>query len=383
MNFNYISAKDIRRSLAMICLAGAIAIMALAPGALRAANFYDGKTITILVGSRAGSGLDFHARSLAPFMKKHIPGNPTVIVKFMPGAGGQKAQNFLYEKARPDGQTIFFGGFAPLGQITDRPGFRSKYEDFNFVGGLGGIWLLMARKDAVANFKSSADFINAKNFRFGGSSPARPPSMLGRLGLDVLGVNYTYISGYRGSRAVNLAMRRGEVSAQATTIAAFKGAYEQTTDLSKVVLAFHYPTVKSDGTFVPHPEINAGPYFLDLYKQTHNGKMPSGLTWEALKWVLSVQMPMSIAIMTSPKAPEAGVKDLQAAFKKSTVDPDYLAVYTKRGSPPFIPTVAEDAIKRIALMKKTSPQLVAFFKEYLKAKGSKKVSKPKGKGKKK
>src|SRR5262249_5039531 len=70
------------------------------------ASFYQGKTITLIVGSGAGTAYDMYGRLLANHIGKHIPGNPNVMVQNMPAAGGMVAANFVYEVAKPDGLTM-------------------------------------------------------------------------------------------------------------------------------------------------------------------------------------------------------------------------------------------------------------------------------------
>ena len=82
---------------------GAVVLVGEAP--VRAADYYAGKTVTILVGFPGGSPATAIARMVARQLPNHVPGKPTVIVKTMPGAGGLKASNFLAEKAKPDGLT--------------------------------------------------------------------------------------------------------------------------------------------------------------------------------------------------------------------------------------------------------------------------------------
>ena len=78
---------------------------------LSQANFYQGKTVRIVVGLAAGGGYDLYARTLARHLGKHIPGNPAVVVENMTGAGSIIAANYLYKIAKPDGLTIghYFG----------------------------------------------------------------------------------------------------------------------------------------------------------------------------------------------------------------------------------------------------------------------------------
>ena len=89
-------------------------IIALAAAPARAADavadFFKGKTVQVLIGFGPGGGYDLYARTLARYMGKHIPGNPTLVPQNMPGAGGVKAMNYLYNVARKDGTVI--GTFA-------------------------------------------------------------------------------------------------------------------------------------------------------------------------------------------------------------------------------------------------------------------------------
>jgi len=81
-----------------------------------AQSFYSGKTVRILVGSSAGGGFDTYARAIGRYLGRHIPGNPTVIVENVPGAGGVIAANQLYRVAKPDGLTMsHFSGVLFLG----------------------------------------------------------------------------------------------------------------------------------------------------------------------------------------------------------------------------------------------------------------------------
>src|ERR1041385_731951 len=105
----------VRGSWVFACAAsGALAVASMGPAeaadANAVANFYKGKTIQVLVGFAPGGGYDLYARTLARYMGKHIPGQPTMVPQNMPGAGGLKAMNYLYNVARKDGTGI--GTFA-------------------------------------------------------------------------------------------------------------------------------------------------------------------------------------------------------------------------------------------------------------------------------
>src|SRR2546421_6980302 len=123
-----------RRHSAPLATLLVLAVVGSAP--LQAREFYEGKTVRIVVGFAAGGGFDTYARIIARHLAKHIPGRPAVIVENMTGAGSLSAANHLYNVAKPDGLTMahFTGGLLP-GQIPGRPAIDVHAPGFGFVGG--------------------------------------------------------------------------------------------------------------------------------------------------------------------------------------------------------------------------------------------------------
>jgi tripartite-type tricarboxylate transporter receptor subunit TctC len=99
------------------------------------ANFYEGKTIRLIVGFTAGGGYDAYTRTIGRHMGKHIPGNPVMIVENMPGAGSMISANYTFKAAKPDGLTIghFIGGLF-LQQLLGKPGIEFDAAKFQYVG---------------------------------------------------------------------------------------------------------------------------------------------------------------------------------------------------------------------------------------------------------
>src|SRR4029434_5393456 len=81
-------------------------LVGLSHSAFAQTPFYQGKTITIVQGTEAGGSSDVHTRALLPYLKKHIPGEPTIVSEYMPGGGGTKAANHVFKNVRPDGLTM-------------------------------------------------------------------------------------------------------------------------------------------------------------------------------------------------------------------------------------------------------------------------------------
>src|SRR6201991_993273 len=117
------------------------------------AEFYKGKTVTLIVGYGPGGGYDVFARNLARHLGKYIPGNPTVVVQNMPGAGSMRAVNALYNTAPKDGTTIgMFGRDMPLvAMLGDNPGVQFDPRKFIWLGSSSDFsndaYILLVRKD--------------------------------------------------------------------------------------------------------------------------------------------------------------------------------------------------------------------------------------------
>src|SRR6266511_1551566 len=113
------------------------------------APFYQGKTITIIVGYQAGDGYDIWARLLAAHMGKHISGSPGMIVQNMPGAGSMIAANYLYNVAKPDGFTL--GSIGPslyIDQLVGKKEVQFDWAKFGWVGSTENTpWLLYMKTD--------------------------------------------------------------------------------------------------------------------------------------------------------------------------------------------------------------------------------------------
>ena len=111
---------DFNASIAGLTLT--VALFALpSPVAAQTGDYFAGKTLRVIVGLEAGGTADVFIRGFSAQLRKHIPGNPTVVVQNMTGAGGSVAANYTYERAAPDGLTIVFNTFHPLAQALGDP----------------------------------------------------------------------------------------------------------------------------------------------------------------------------------------------------------------------------------------------------------------------
>lgn len=184
--------------------------------------YFQGKTITIIVGYQAGDGFDIWSRLLAAHMGKHIPGNPDMIAQNMPGAGSMIAANHIYNVAKPDGLTI--GSIGPSLYLDQLAGKKEAHFDWAKYGWMGSTehtpWLLYMRADAP--YKTIDDIRNA----------AQPPKcsatgsgtsgyFIPKLLEETFAAKFNIVMGYRGGAEQDLAFERGEVVCRALSVSTF------------------------------------------------------------------------------------------------------------------------------------------------------------------
>jgi putative tricarboxylic transport membrane protein len=313
-----------------------LAVAALCVGADAAAQtFYTGKRLTILVGVDAGGTIDTLARTFAGGLRKHIPGNPTIVIQNMPGAGSATATNYLFERAAPDGLTILYGSWDPLAQALGDQVLRARYDQFEYLGGTGDIRVNYARADTVpGGIKAPRDIVKADNVILGALNKTDISGLLPKLVLQVLGVRHRMIVGYRGGSDVFLAMQRGEVQFHSTSISTFRS---RNADFVKsgagIGIAYLVP-VDRDGAFERSRYVTEMPAFPDLYRQVHS-RLPAGPDWEALNWLTNQIGEMTYAGFAPRGTPAAALAALRSGFEAASNDPEFVNDAIKRNGVPF------------------------------------------------
>ncbi|MDH3239731.1 MAG: tripartite tricarboxylate transporter substrate-binding protein [Alphaproteobacteria bacterium] len=200
----------------LVASAAVLATASVAAQGASAADFYQGKSVTVTVGSSAGGGYDGYARFLARHWGKFIPGNPKFIVKNMPGAGSLKATNFIYNVAPKDGlhvAAIQNGvAFEPLFKVMGK-GREAKFDPLKIS------WIGATTKETsvmvvwhTTPFKSIED-VRKTRVLTGSSGPSTSYAVYPRLMNATMGTNIRVVMGYNGTSGITLALERGELQA--------------------------------------------------------------------------------------------------------------------------------------------------------------------------
>jgi tripartite-type tricarboxylate transporter receptor subunit TctC len=309
-----------------------------APVAAQPGDVYAGKTLRVIVGLEAGGTVDTLARAFSVYLRKHIPGNPAIVVQNMPGAGGWNATNYLYERAAPDGLTILYGPWDPLAQALGDQGLRARYQDFEYLGGTGDVRVIYARTDLLpGGLKAPRDIVKADNVILGALNNTDISGLLPHLALDVLGVKHKMIVGYRGGNDVFLAVQRGEVNVHSTSISTFRSRNSgfiksgQGIGIAYLVPVFEPGDISS---YMLSNDVKEMPDFPALYREIH-GKVPSGPTWDALNWLTRQTGEMTYVGFAPRGTPAPNVAALAQAFSLASRDPDFIGETVSRNGVPF------------------------------------------------
>jgi tripartite-type tricarboxylate transporter receptor subunit TctC len=287
------------------------------------ANFYQGKTIRIIVGNLPGDTHDLFARAYSRSMGKHIPGNPAILVQNMPGAGTMIAANHVYNIAKPDGLTL--GSLSPAlyyAQLTGSKEAKFDWPKFTWIGSpeKNGSLLFM-RSDTP--YKTLDDIRNAKE------APRCSATGVGTNGHDIpklfeetIGLKFRIITGYPGGAEQDLALERGEVQCRAITIAAF---FAREPFVSWYKNGFVRVLIQTPRQ--RNPKIPDVPTLYELMEQY---KTPEIKRRQAIVY-LGASGFGSWPILSTPGIPPERTAMLRDAFNKTVKDPDLLAEAKKNG----------------------------------------------------
>jgi tripartite-type tricarboxylate transporter receptor subunit TctC len=285
-------------------------------------NFYQGKTVTMVIATTTGGGYDLWARLAARYIGKYIPGNPSVIVQNMPGAGGIVGANYVYGMSKPDGLTL--GAFNPalyFDQLVSRPEVKFNWGKFNWIGSPEQNQILhFIRADSP--YKTIEDLRNAKEPpKCGSSGTGTTGHYIPRLMEETLGIKTHIVSGYQGGSEIDLAIERNEVICWSPLVATFFGRepYKRWYKSGFVRVALQMGE-KRDPRLKDVPALNE---LMQQYKTPEAGKR--------LAKVVLTAATLGRPIATTPGVPPERVKILRDAYAKAIADPELLEYAAKQG----------------------------------------------------
>ena len=232
---------SIRARAAGAALSWLAVIATVAPAAAAdEAIYYKGKRLTVLVNFAAGGPTDIEGRLFAKYIARHIEGQPATIVQNMDGAGGLVGNSYLGEIAPKDGTMVgYFTGAAWL-YATEPSKHRVDFRTYEFIAYQPGTTVYYVRTDVAPGLKEPTDIVKAQGLVTGGLSADSSKDLLIRLTLDMLGVPFKYVTGYRSNQNARLALQQNEINFFAESPPGYRSVVEPSLVKNGQVIPLYY-----------------------------------------------------------------------------------------------------------------------------------------------
>jgi tripartite-type tricarboxylate transporter receptor subunit TctC len=319
------------------------------------ADFYKGKTVTILVGSDVGGGYDLTARTLAHYLPRHLPGQPTIIVQNKPGASSIVATNYVYEIAPKDGTVIAaVQRPIPFQTLFGDAGVRFDVRKMQWLGSTTNEQGVVVAWHTAP--QQSVDDLFRSEMVIGGTGPATDPELFPRAMNRVLGTRFRIVSGYPGQAQVALAMERGEIEGSGNwSFSDIEKGHPDWIAERKIRFLLQLGLAKS-----PSPALRDVPLIMDIARSPAERHV-----FEILMGMKALGRPYFVA----PGVPKERTDALREAFMATMKDPDFRDE-AARVLGPIDPTSGPDMQAIISNVYALPPEIIATAREAVKLPGA-------------
>jgi tripartite-type tricarboxylate transporter receptor subunit TctC len=320
---------------AIVALAAAITFAA----PVKANDFYQGKTLTIVVGYTAGGGYDINARLASRHIARHIPGSPNIVVQNMPGAGSLRSLEHLQKHAARDGTVI---GLFDYTQITNSLLTPAKvpidFRQFKWIGSVQQD-LAVCYVWHTVKARTIADMRKLPVINMGRTNPGTSSDTQQRILRKLFKVNVHSVAGYPGSAQGFIAVERGELEGGCMTWASLPPHWIKDSKIRPIMRI-------TDGTA---PDMPPGvPIAADLLTDDRDRKVLR---------VLSAAGEVGKPLVVHLSVPDDRVAILRNAFASMVKDPAFIADAAKVRQP-VTPTLGAQASKILDEVYATPPDII-------------------------
>lgn len=307
---------------------------------LAAERYYEGKTLRIIQDSTPGGIGELRTRALIPVFQKQIPGNPTIFIEFMPGGGGIRAHNYLYNVTPRDGLTIGrVSSGLPTNYVVGHPAVEYDMDKFIYLGSslsqVTYAFFTMSRLglDTLEKLR------DASGLRVGGQSVGHTNYVSGRFFAWLLALKQPrFVTGYSGAE-LDIALEAGELDARSNAVESIIQRVPRFID--EELAHFHVVAEVPYGYRVDHPLFVKLPAMHEFASTKFEKKVVD-------LWTSLAQFSQSFAL--PPDVPSERVEILKSAFRKASKDPEFLDRWrklTKSEASPLMPEEVENLIRGI------------------------------------
>ncbi len=316
------------------------------------ADFYKGRTVSIITSTGPGGAYDLAARTLARYLPRYLPGAPAFVVQNMPGAGHVRAANYMYTQAARDGSVIAtISNGIPLYQIIDGKGARFDARRFNWIGstGISNLLTVAWHTAGVRSFNDALTREIVAGATGTGSGTAIYPLIMNA----VLGAKFKVVMGYTSSQEVDLAMERGEVAARSgASYGGFLAERPEWIRNKKIIVLTQIGAARER----------------DLPDAPLMHELGADADQRSLLKLISSPVAVGRPFLTAPDVPGERVAALRMAFDAALKDADFLAE-ARRIDLDMKPSTGEEVRAIVEETVGAPPDLVAKARAALEAAG--------------
>lgn len=333
-----------------ITVVAGLVFLATAPAKSATPDFYKGKTIRIIVGFAAGGGFDTYSRAISRHMGRFIPGNPSIVVENMTGAGSLIAANHVYKVAKPDGLTIghFIGGLI-MQQVMGGSGIEFDARKFEWIG-------VPIKENVVCALRKESGITSMERWlaakapvKLGGTAPGSTTDDVAKVLREALGLPIQLVSGYKGTADIRLAADSGEIAGGCWAWESIKVTWRKALETKDVVVVLQ-AIAKS------HAELPTIPLAINFAKSDAAKKLIEAGIHDTQVFTRPYVLP--------PGTPKERVQALRSAFLATLKDKEFLAEAEKTKLD--VDAIAgEEVEKTIGGLFKLDPAVLATLKELL------------------
>jgi tripartite-type tricarboxylate transporter receptor subunit TctC len=324
-------------------------IAVLADSALAQAPFYQGKTLVVVAGTAPGGAGDHRTRALIPFLRKYIPGNPSIVIEHKAGGGGRQAANHIYQVAKPDGLTVgaLSGSIVAL-NLLGATGVMYDIDKFGYLGASESTSHQIMYTRQELGLSSLEKLRAASGIRIGAQAVGHPNYIAGRIFAYFLGLKEPrFIVGYT-TPEIEVALLRAELDGRANNVAQL--LHRNPDWVEKSVMDIHAILEIPKGS--KHPRFGLVPEIESFAKSENETKLLAMYRTFRL-----VGAPYTLP----PGTPKDRIKILQDAMRRAFKDPDFHREYKKLTGEEPDPLAPEEMEKAIMEMPR-DPEVIDLLK---------------------
>ncbi len=305
-------------------LIGAALLAAFTGSAVAQDVDFSGRTIEWVVPFPEGGGSGTVARYMLPYLTKYMPGNPSVIIRNIPGAGSINGANEFAARARPNGNEILItSASTQFPYLLGDPRARYDYTKWEplIVAPTGGVVYLPTSfgvEDA-----SDLSQLQGTELVYGSQGPTSL-DLVPMIAFELMGLDVRYVFGMPGRSDGRLAFERGEVTIDYQTSSAYLTNVAPLVEEGKAVPIFSWGVIDANGDFARDPTFPDIPHFVEAYEMMH-GEPPSGVIFDVYKAVFGSGFAAQKPVVIPGDTPPEVIETYRKAFAEMVQDPEFIA----------------------------------------------------------